>query len=172
MAKPRKGGLGKGLGALISTTQQPGTAQRLSPGAEADGARLIELDPRIIKPNPQQPRQNFDEESLRRAYEQPTGSLTDFSRAALGLFKFPTREERITSAFNAWVAQHSRDVNPEKAKMLRLLQQRVLQGEKIEMSLFSQPPFSMWGGRVRMEQLFGKDGLARVVDELNTLLAA
>lgn len=64
MAKPRKRGLGKGLGALISTTQQPGTAQPLAPGSEADGARLLELDPRIIKPNPQQPRQNFDEESL------------------------------------------------------------------------------------------------------------
>lgn len=114
----------------------------------------------------------FDEESLRQAYEQPTGSLSDFIRAALGLFKFPTREERIKRAFGAWVAQHSQAVNPEKAKMLRLLQQRVLQGETIEMSLFSQPPFSMWGGRVRMEQLFGKDGLAKVVEELNTLLAA
>jgi type I restriction enzyme R subunit len=56
--------------------------------------------------------------------------------------------------------------------MLRLLKSRVLAGEQIEMKVFSQPPFSLWGGRVRMEQLFGKDGLAAIVDELNTLLAA
>jgi type I restriction enzyme R subunit len=114
----------------------------------------------------------FEEANLRRAFEQPTGSLSDFIRAALGLFKFPTREERIEKAFSTWVAEHSTDVTPEKAQMLRLLKSRVLTGEPIELKLFSQPPFSLWGGRVRMEQLFGKDGLVRIVDELNTLLAA
>ena len=56
--------------------------------------------------------------------------------------------------------------------MLRLLKQRVLAGDTIELRIFSQPPFSIYGGRARMEQLFGKDGLNQVVEELNTLLAA
>lgn len=114
----------------------------------------------------------FAEASLRRAFEQPTGSLSDFIRAALGLFKFPSREERIERTFDTWLAEHSKDVDAERAQMLRLLKSRVLAGEQIEMKIFSQPPFSLWGGRVRMEQLFGKEGLARVVDELNTLLVA
>ena len=114
----------------------------------------------------------FSEVSLRKAFEQPTGSLTDFIRAALGAFKFPTREERIESAFSAWVTQHSSSLDPAQATMLRLLKQRVLTGDTVELRIFSQPPFSIYGGRARMEQLFGKDGLAQVVDELNTLLAA
>lgn len=118
------------------------------------------------------PRHYFNEETLRRAFEQPTGSLTDFIRVALGLDRFLTREERIEKAFNAWVSEHSDSIKPAQAQMLRLLKVRVMTGEEITMRLFSQPPFSLWGGLTRMEQLFGKEQLLRMVDELNALLAA
>ncbi|MDA8240585.1 MAG: DEAD/DEAH box helicase family protein [Nitrospiraceae bacterium] len=114
----------------------------------------------------------FNEESLRRAFEQPTGSLTDFIRVALKLDRFLTREERVESVFNTWVAEHSNSINPAQAQMLRLLKARVMTGEEITMKLFSQPPFSLWGGLTRMEQLFGRGQLLQMVDELNTLLAA
>ena len=109
---------------------------------------------------------------MRRAFEQPTGSLSDFIRVALGLDRFLTREERIERAFNTWVAEHSSSINPAQAQMLRLLKARVMTGEEITMRLFSQPPFSLWGGLNRMEQLFGKERLLQMVDELNNLLAA
>lgn len=118
------------------------------------------------------PEYYFNEESLRRAFEQPTGSLSDFIRVALGLDRFLTREERIEKAFNTWVAEHSSSINPAQAQMLRLLKARVMTGEEITMRLFSQPPFSLWGGLTRMEQLFGKEQLLQMVDELNDLLAA
>ena len=118
------------------------------------------------------PRHYFNEETLRRAFEQPTGSLTDFIRVALGLDRFLTRDERIEKAFNTWVSEHSSSINPAQAQMLRLLKARVMTGEEITMRLFSQPPFSLWGGLTRMEQLFGKEQLLEMVDELNALLAA
>ncbi len=118
------------------------------------------------------PKYYFDEESLRRAFEQPTGSLSDFIRATLGLFKFPTREERIERAFNTWVAEHSDSIEPAQARMLRLLRARVLTGEQIEMPMFNRPPFSLWGGLSRMEGLFGKEKLQTMIDEINALLAA
>ncbi len=114
----------------------------------------------------------FTEQSLRHAFEQPGGSLSDFIRVALGVHQFPTREQRIERAFNTWVAEHSSSINPDQARMLRLLKARVLTGEQINIRLFSQPPFSLWGGLVRMEQLFGKKQLLQMVDELNLLLAA
>jgi type I restriction enzyme R subunit len=118
------------------------------------------------------PKHYFNEETLRRAFEQPTGSLTDFIRVALGLDRFLTREERIEKAFNTWVSEHSSSINPAQAQMLRLLKARVMTGEEITMRLFSQPPFSLWGGLTRMEQLFGKEQLLAMVDELNALLVA
>lgn len=118
------------------------------------------------------PKYYFNEDTLRRVFEQPTGSLTDFIRVALGLKRFLTREERIEKAFNTWVTEHSSSINPGQAQMLRLLKARVMTGEEITMRLFSQPPFSLWGGLTRMEQLFGKTQLLQMIDELNTLLAA
>ncbi|MCX5830573.1 MAG: DEAD/DEAH box helicase family protein [Deltaproteobacteria bacterium] len=118
------------------------------------------------------PEYYFNEPSLRRAFEQPSGSLSDFIRVSLGQGRFLTREERIEKAFNTWVAEHSSSIDAAKAQMLRLLRARVSAGEEITMRLFSQPPFALWGGLTRMEQLFGKDQLLQMVDELNELLAA
>lgn len=118
------------------------------------------------------PEYYFNEPSLRRAFEQPSGSLSDFIRVSLGQARFLTREERIEKAFNTWVAEHSSSIDAAKAQMLRLLKARVSAGEEITMRLFSQPPFALWGGLTRMEQLFGKEQLLQMVDELNELLAA
>ena len=136
------------------------------------GNELTEQEWEALARRLNSPEYYFDEKTLRKAFEQPTGSLSDFIRAALGQYKFPTREERIKNIFNTWVTEHSNSIKPEQAQMLRLLQSRVLAGDTVEMRMFSQPPFSLWGGRVRMEQLFGKENLIRIVEELNTLLVA
>jgi ParB family chromosome partitioning protein len=69
VASARKGGLGRGLGALIGPASlDVGSEQRAGstppqPALE-DGSVLLAIDPRSIRPNPKQPRQYFDEESL------------------------------------------------------------------------------------------------------------
>ncbi len=141
--------------------------KKIFAGDELSEDEWQELEHRLNSPE-----YYFQEQSLRKAFEQPTGSLTDFIRAALGKYVFPTREERIEKAFSSWVAEHSSSMNPAQAQMLRLLRQRLLVGEKLEMALFSKPPFSLWGGRSRMEQLFGKDKLTQIVEEFNSLVAA
>jgi len=62
----KKKGLGRGLGALISSNSGggfPSSALDMHPDDGA-GPRLLMLDPRELKPNPKQPRMRFDEESL------------------------------------------------------------------------------------------------------------
>ncbi|MGW8482667.1 ParB/RepB/Spo0J family partition protein [Microbacterium sp. NPDC055903] len=76
----KRTGLGRGIGALIPTTDQaerpvdvffPGA--KITPTAEQDataelaaipGVRLIQVDPNAIVPNPRQPRTHFDPEDL------------------------------------------------------------------------------------------------------------
>lgn len=148
--------------------------QRTDPAVEKifRGEELTDTEWEGLARRLNSPRHYFNEDTLRRAFEQPTGSLTDFIRVALGLDRFLTRDERIEKVFNAWVTEHSSSINPAQAQMLRLLKARVMAGEEITMRLFSQPPFSLWGGLTRMEQLFGKEQLLQMVDELNALLAA
>ncbi|GIU84643.1 MAG: chromosome partitioning protein ParB [Acidimicrobiales bacterium] len=50
----RRGGLGRGIGALIPVQDEP-----------PSHGQLVELDVSMIAPNPQQPRQDFDEDRLR-----------------------------------------------------------------------------------------------------------
>ena len=120
----------------------------------------------------------FDEPALRKAFDQPTGSLSDFIRAALGLYQFPTREQRVEGAFNVWVAEHSESINPAQAKMLRLLRNVVLATVRetkyviLDPTIFTKPPFTFQGGRARAEALFGRDRLAGIMQELNDLIKA
>ncbi|MGI6461934.1 MAG: ParB/RepB/Spo0J family partition protein [Candidatus Hydrogenedentales bacterium] len=65
MAK-RKKGLGRGLGALISSSvigEDRADDLAIQPDAPA-GPRLLQLNPRDLKPNPKQPRMTFNEETL------------------------------------------------------------------------------------------------------------
>ncbi|MGA9883268.1 MAG: DEAD/DEAH box helicase family protein [Candidatus Acidiferrales bacterium] len=121
----------------------------------------------------------FDEPVLRKAFEQPTGSLNDFIRAALGLYQFPTREQRVERAFTAWVAEHSNSIKPDQARMLQLLRNVVLASVRettpapIDTSIFTRAPFTLLGGRTRVENLFGgRERLGAILDELNVLIAA
>lgn len=121
----------------------------------------------------------FDEASLRQAFDQPTGSLNDFIRAALGLYQFPTREERVQRAFATWVAEHSSSINPDQARMLHLLRNVVLASireseyTQLNPALFTRAPFSLLGGRTRMETLFGgRERLDAILEELKQLISA
>lgn len=79
MANPKKGGLGRGLGALIPgrveaerpPSEPQATVPSPTPAAPApepergpNGEHLVYLDPTAIEPNPRQPRKVFDEEAL------------------------------------------------------------------------------------------------------------
>jgi ParB family chromosome partitioning protein len=62
VTQPKRGGLGRGLGALIP--QGPAAPEDASPLAEVEGARFAELPIDAITPNAVQPRTVFDEEAL------------------------------------------------------------------------------------------------------------
>ena len=121
----------------------------------------------------------FNENSLKEAFEQPLGSLSDFIKAALGIFTFPSREERVIKAFSVWLAEHSNSVNHDQARLLQLLQNVIISSirdrEKllIESSLFQKPPFTLVGGLTRVQTMFGgKEELETILEELNSLIEA
>lgn len=71
MADAKRKGLGRGLGALISSTGPTGNAPQAPPTTDAedplppqDGHGLLQLNPRDVLPNPHQPRTHFDETTL------------------------------------------------------------------------------------------------------------
>lgn len=60
------------------------------------------------------------EDRLREAFEQPEADLTDFLRHILGQARLPSREQRISQAFEDWVARHPQlAAQPEYARVSR-----------------------------------------------------
>jgi hypothetical protein len=62
--------------------------------------------------------------------------------------------------------------------MLHLLRNVVLASARetkytpIDTSIFSRAPFTLLGGRTRMESIFGRERLSTILEELNTLISA
>jgi type I restriction enzyme R subunit len=172
--------------AIDRKTYQDGWQKRIQDLRESDpavrkivaGESLTETEWEELAHKLNSPEFWFDEPALRKAFEQPSGSLSDFIRAALGLYELPTRQQRVERAFNAWVAQHSSSINPDQARLLSLLRNvvsaAVTESKYIPLdpSIFTRPPFTFQGGRTRAEALFGRDRLNAIMQELNDLVAA
>ncbi|GMW00288.1 MAG: chromosome partitioning protein ParB [Candidatus Hydrogenedentota bacterium] len=64
MGKDKKGGLGRGLGALITGKKEDVLPEDASYAVIPPGERIFQLDPRELRQNPKQPRTRFDEDTL------------------------------------------------------------------------------------------------------------
>ncbi len=112
-----------------------------------------------------QPEHYFNEENLRRAYRNPGGTLVDFVRAALGLIKVKSREEQLDENFRAWLV--TRSLTPEQAQYLALLKNRGIARGQLAVDDLFKPPLSILNAAGLGVELFGEDGLKRIVDDLN-----
>ena len=112
-----------------------------------------------------QPERYFNEDNLRRAYRDPGGTLVDFIRAALDKLHIRSREEKIEEAFRAWLV--SRSLTPQQAEYLYLLRNRGIATGRVRIEDLFEPPLSILDVAGKGIELFGEQGLRRVVDDLN-----
>jgi len=112
-----------------------------------------------------QPQRYFNEDNLRSAYRDPGGNLVDFIRAALGMLKIKSREERVEDNFRAWLV--AKNLTPEQAQYLALLKNRGLVKGKVSLDDLFAPPLSILNAANIGIELFGEQGLRNVMDEIN-----
>ena len=142
-------------------------------GADADpiiakvkaGESLTEQEEDQLAQRLNQPQRYFNEDNLRRAYRNPGGNLVDFIRAALGMLKIKSREERVEENFRAWLV--AKNITPEQAQYLALLKNRGLVKGKVSLDDLFAPPLSILNAANIGIELFGEQGLRNVMDEIN-----
>lgn len=142
-------------------------------GADADpiiakvkaGESLTEQEEDQLAQRLNQPQRYFNEDNLRRAYRNPGGNLVDFIRAALGMLKIKSREERVEENFRAWLV--AKNLTPEQAQYLALLKNRGLVKDKVSLDDLFAPPLSILNAANIGIELFGEQGLRNVMDEIN-----
>ncbi len=114
------------------------------------------------------PEMYFNEDNLRKAYQMPGATIIDFIKYALGAEKQKSKEEIITENFHAWLVTKS--LSPEQAQYLSMLKNRGIIKGKIEMEELFNPPLSILNAVSIGIELFGEDGLKKVIDEMNQSL--
>ena len=142
-------------------------------GADADpiiakvkaGESLTEQEEDQLAQRLNQPQRYFNEDNLRRAYRNPGGNLVDFIRAALGMLKIKSREERVEENFRAWLV--AKNLTPEQAQYLALLKNRGLVKGKVSLDDLFAPPLSILNAANIGIELFGEQGQRNVMNEIN-----
>lgn len=107
------------------------------------------------------------EDTLRKAFEAPTASLTDFLRHMLceGVH-VPNREERISAAFDAFIASHGY-LRANQLNFLRAVKAAVQSRGRISLAALNEPPLSRVG---RVESLFPRQDINELIAFANQLL--
>ncbi|MBJ8497006.1 type I restriction endonuclease subunit R [Acinetobacter oleivorans] len=107
------------------------------------------------------------EDTLRKAFDAPTASLTDFLRHILceGTH-LPNREQRINAAFNAFIATHGY-LRANQLNFLRAVKAALVSHGRITRASLSQPPLSRVG---RVETLFRQQEINELIALTNQLL--
>lgn len=147
-----------------ATVQQEAEADPVIAKVKA-GDALTEQEEIQLAQRLNQPQRYFNEDNLRRAYRNPGGNLMDFIRAALGMLKIKSREERVEDNFRAWLV--AKNLTPEQAQYLALLKNRGLVKGKVSLDDLFAPPLSILNAANIGIELFGEQGLRSVMDEMN-----
>lgn len=112
------------------------------------------------------PKYYFNEDNLQEAFGEPSGSLPDFIKAALGKYTFPTKKQRVDKNFDSWLRQ--KEFTPEQITLLALLKNRFAAGDnEITAEDFTKPPLREQGGIQKAVALFGENGLRHALNEMN-----
>ena len=111
------------------------------------------------------PKLYFNEENLRGAYKNQRGNLIDFIKAALGLVKIKSRDEKLEEMFRSWLV--SKSLAPEQAEYLSLIKNRGIATGKVQLEDLFRPPLSILNAAGIGIELFGEQGLQEIVNDLN-----
>ncbi|HEX7456703.1 MAG TPA: type I restriction-modification enzyme R subunit C-terminal domain-containing protein, partial [Candidatus Nanoarchaeia archaeon] len=127
---------------------------------------LAEEEMRGLSEKLNSPEFYFNEANLRLAYDQPDGTLSEFIKVALGQYEFPTKEERVGKAFDAWIIQNN--FEPAQVSLLRMIKNQYVAGAQIDVGIFNKPPFSQQGGLDRALKIFGAEKLKETLGQLSS----
>lgn len=110
--------------------------------------------------------EKFTEERLQKAYSEEMVDLLGFVKHALGEDDFPTTDERVEKAFDAWKQEH--DFSEEEQKWLNMMRQHFKSEKTIQKEDFEKLPFLRAGGWESAAEAFGgEDNLKETLEELN-----
>lgn len=84
------------------------------------------------------------EETLQKAFKQNEGTLVQFIKTVLGLYKFPDPKTKVAVAFKTFMVEKNY-LNADQVNFLRTIQTVFIRKHHIEYSDLFEPPFTNFG---------------------------
>ena len=110
-----------------------------------NGDVLMETDLEDLESTLYNPELWISEGDLRKAYDQSKGTLVQFIKKILGLYKFPDPAEKIREAFQTFIMENNMDYDSKQLNFIRTIQTVFLGNKHIEFDDLWDPPFSNFG---------------------------
>ena len=101
------------------------------------------------------------EEILQKVYKQSEGTLVDFIKKILGLYKFPNTEKTVAEAFRTFMVEKNY-LNADQVNFLRTIQTVFTKRKHIDFADLYDPPFTSFGQNAPL-RLFRKEELDEVL---------
>jgi type I restriction enzyme, R subunit len=106
-----------------------------------NGEALTEKDIERLEETLNTPDLYVTEESLRKAYDKPNSTITQFIKFIIGLYEFPNSEKIINEAFKTYMIEHT-ELSPEQINFLIVVKNVFLESKHIELKDFYDYPFT------------------------------
>ncbi len=82
---------------------------------------------------------------MQKVFSQNKGTLVQFIKNILGLYKFPDPKERIKDAFNTYIIENIRHYSADQLNFIRTVQTVFSKKKHIEYTELFDAPFSNFG---------------------------
>jgi type I restriction enzyme R subunit len=106
---------------------------------------LTESDLHDLEMTLNNPELYITEDVLQKVYAQNKGTLVQFVKNILGLYKFPDPKERIRDAFNTYIIENSRHYSADQLNFIRTVQTVFSSKKHIEYAELFDAPFTNFG---------------------------
>ncbi len=106
---------------------------------------LTEADLRTLEETLNSPELYVTEDVLQKAYNQSKGTLVQFVKNILGLYKFPEPEKRIKDAFDTYIIENNKHYSADQLNFIRTIQTVFARKKHIGHAELFDAPFTNFG---------------------------
>lgn len=106
---------------------------------------LTEEDLRKLEDTLNSPELYITEDQLRKVYDQSKGTLVQFIKNILGLYRFPDPEEEIRAKFQTYIIENNKQYTADQLNFIRMIGTVFCSKKHIEVSDFFNLPFINFG---------------------------
>lgn len=106
---------------------------------------LTESDLHALEETLNDPELYITEDVLQKVYDQNKGTLVQFVKSILGLYKFPEPEIRIKDAFQTYIIENNTHYTADQLNFIRTIQTVFAKTKHIEYDALFDAPFTNFG---------------------------